>query len=750
MSFSFICRSAFLCAGMTAVPFLGAWGFSPAAPAELKADVNGLQVHLTWEWGDAGASSSRWSFEEGVFPESVTVKSTCPDAEGNWMVFDFSDDPENSLAHDGSFAAVLSIGPEFDDLSQNHQDEWLILKPGNGAVYLDFWYYLHPELLELGGIREFPDHYYVKISRDNGETWTEIWDGRWDMGASESLQQASVFLGEPADENTLVAFQGESGSQETLYFTWVVDDVDFICSDGSRAGVRLQVSDSAEKKSPAPEALVLRRGFEAVNPHVKAVRKVDEEWLNNGYPVFRVYDGDVLVADYLKARQFTDCNYKEPGIHTFRVMAWTEDGDVHFEEASIDVDIDDFIFDAPRNAKASYNLEENGRYSVSVSWEAPEKDVTPAYYEVFLNNKSIGWVDPTTELSLGQTGLYKGIYTFMIKAIYQMPDGTSDPIFATVAPGTVMPVDRLAATPSGNGYILSWSMPECDEKPVAFNVYRGDLPIASGIKELTVTDTDAPKGMYCYNVRAVYPDGTVSLPASTPADFFATPALAALPLKETFDNGHLPADWQIELEDPYDRVKDMYNWRFDNWFESDFSGAEGIEGGCASASGIAAGMNRLECYLVSPPFEVPETGGAVAEFTNFYSDSKPGPSGAAQEALFISTDNGNSWENILDLAATPNGKVSVSLADYAGRTVNLRWSFLSRNSGVAAIDNVHVYAGDSGIGGPADSSESELSDVYNVSGIRVLTQVSKAEISTLPAGIYIVRSGTQASRIIVR
>lgn len=217
-----------LCAALfpgTAIP---AAAFTPAAPGNLKADVNGIIADLSWDWGNAGEPTLAESFEADAFAAPWSVKNTYSfgtSAGGNWEIFSFEDYEGTALSHDGVRAALIRMAEEcdYEDLTTLHQDEWLMVRPGKGAVYLDFWYYIYPELLEVGGYQDFPDHYYVKISRDNGSTWTELWDARWDMGGVDAVQQASLFLGEETDENTIVAFNAVSGPEESLYFLWTVD-----------------------------------------------------------------------------------------------------------------------------------------------------------------------------------------------------------------------------------------------------------------------------------------------------------------------------------------------------------------------------------------------------------------------------------------------------------------------------------------------------------------------------------------------
>ena len=150
-----------------------AQGFEPCAPSNLNAEVNGLEVNLSWDWGNAGEAVFSEGFEQETFPENWTLKNTysfAPEEGGNWMVYDYSETGDLNLAHDGVRSALLMMAMSGDDeeMSTYHQDEWLMVKPGEGAVYMDFWYYLYPELLQVGPYQDFPDHYYVMISRDNG------------------------------------------------------------------------------------------------------------------------------------------------------------------------------------------------------------------------------------------------------------------------------------------------------------------------------------------------------------------------------------------------------------------------------------------------------------------------------------------------------------------------------------------------------------------------------------------------------
>lgn len=716
---------------------VSAHAFDAVAPGNLNATVDGMVVNLTWEWGNAGELVFSDDFEGEMFPSAGwEVKTTNTfDEYCTWMRYEFSEEDGPKLSHSGLGTAMLMMGEgDVDDLSTYHQDEWLIVRPGAGAAYMDFWYYIHPELLEVGGMRDFPDHYYVKVSFDNGESWDELWDGRWDIGRENDVRQASLFLGDDSDENTLVAFQGVSGDEESLYFLWAIDDVEFYSAD-EYAERKLTAKTTGRKPSfEIPEGLTLRRDFTPSSFEKAPARLPVDEWLNNGNYSYRVYLDGELVGDYLKTRSFTDYSTKEEGTHTYKVVAWLESMDEEFDASEIDVYIDKVTFMPPTNLVGEYQLQDNGKYVVAASWEAPEGELQPSYYLIYINGKQFGWIDAYEELSAGQSGLYKGVYDISVEARYEYPEGASERVTVYVFPGTVPTPVGLSLEENGDEVRLSWNYQESEEvSPESYSVYRGDELLAEGLTEFEFVD-NSPLDMNClYSVHAVFADGTVSLPAVVGFEPEVV-ANAELPLEESFSHGHLPAGWRIDLVDTYGIVKDMYNWRFDNWFDMEPSQESGVDGGFASVSGVAAGMNKLQSYLVTPAFELPSDKEAVVSFDKYFFEEKEGPSGPASLILAVSTSNGEWWDDLMtDLASIPDGKVEHSLAAYAGKTIQLRWGFLGRNSGVAAVDNIKVSVpGTDSV--DAVSSSAEIVEVYTVDGIKV-----GESLEGVPSGIYVVK-----------
>ena len=705
--------SLVLCAGAGLLSLSSeCMAYEIVAPGNLNAKVNGMVVDLTWDWGNAGRCVHSESFEGEAFPPAGwQVKNTnAYDEAGNWGVYDFSEEaPDMYLCHDGvKGAIVIPAGGDDDEPSTYHQDEWLIVKPGAGAAYMDFWYYLHPSLLDVGGIRDFPDHYYVKVSFDNGESWEELWDGRWDIGNVDGPRQASLFLGDDADEDTLVAFQAVGGENESIYYTWIVDDVQFYTSED------------------------------------KAATRGSEEWLNNGNVSYRVYlDGEKLF-DFVKARYFTDYSTKEPGKHVYKVAAWSEAMDEEYEAAEIEVNVGAFTFPTARNLQVGYE-EQNGKYLVTGRWDAPEGDLQPAYYNVYINGKSAGWIDTGNELSMGQSGLYKGVYTIEVQACYQFPEGVSEKIGGTVYAGTIPAPGNLRLEETDSDIRLGWNAPDTmlESAPDGYRIYRGDELIADLVAALEYVDKDVPAGAYTYSVHAVYSDGGVSLPSTAARETDELKAVAT-PLVERFDNGHLPAGWDVTILDPNDRIKDMYSWRFDNWFDAEIPADSGMERGFASVNGLAAGMNRLESYLCSPIIALSASEPSVVRFIKYFAEEKQGPTGPAAFKIEISEDGGDSFVDLADLRSMENGEVSISLEQYLGKEVMLRWGFLGRNSGFAAVDFVRVEDKTNAVDEIVGAAY--VFDVFSVDGGIVAKGVQADSLEALPAGIYLLHTSGGETR----
>ncbi|MDP2174102.1 MAG: carboxypeptidase regulatory-like domain-containing protein [Candidatus Cloacimonadaceae bacterium] len=195
------------------------------APHTVLAAINDINtlVNVTWQQPDPNAIEVTESFESATFPPTDwtrTITNTGPiNASGvfpSWCRFGaitVSGQPANPT--DGTHQAGLWW-------SYDHQDEWLITPAFNcpPSAYLRFDSYVF-----LGSTNG--DHYYVKVSADNGSTWTPLWDastqtGGWNYYASP----ISIGLAAYGGQQIKIAFHAEDPpANDGLWYVWFMDNI---------------------------------------------------------------------------------------------------------------------------------------------------------------------------------------------------------------------------------------------------------------------------------------------------------------------------------------------------------------------------------------------------------------------------------------------------------------------------------------------------------------------------------------------
>lgn len=686
--------------------------FTPAAPANLQADVYGTSVTLHWNHGNVGEVISGTGFEGDTFmPEGWTIKKTYsynPNVPGNWEHWKNGNANGTPYTHSGNCSALLrASGDGGDDDASWMQDEWIIMKPGTGAVYFDFWYYIHPGVLDFYEAPwdvEEKDHYYVKISRDEGKTWRIIWDGRFDIDNQVAMRQASIFLGEPTDERTLVAFNGVS--RDTFKYMWAVDDIEFIT-----AGTMTAEAPSMRSSSGDPDI------------------------------TYRIYLDGKLIKENLKCRYFTDSSEKSMTMHEYKVVAYNKATDTEYAASTLKVNMgDDLEFPAPENVEASNESDPDydDYWYVIVEWDDPKGDRRPDYYVVTMNGSEIATLKYNNPLRYNSTRfMHKGAYKMGVTAFYSSPAGSSETVYGYTFPGTVATPRNLKAEIAGSNVNLEWKNAESSEN-LFYRLYRGNALIGDNLSELHFTDENVPEGNYIYSVHAVYDDGTVSQPEIVELST-GTPA-AVESIEEDFNDGHLPCNWERILNDDGElSVMYSYGWRFDNWFGWKFSGATGLEGEFASINGEESGWFRLDAYLITPEIIIPDNHYPTISFNKGYDDDTVLKSAFK---LLVSDDNGENWQDVADLSSEgphPDGEVKYNLTDYEGKNVKFGWYFNSYMNGHAAVDNVKVEATQlSGVESAIAEPSSEF-EVYNMSGVLIKSGADTEYLDSLAPGIYILK-----------
>ena len=195
------------------------------APVGVTAEVNdgNTAVNLTWLAPDPTALEIVESFEADTFPpedwSQVITNTGPPNALGvypTWSRIGTLTVSGDVIAPtDGNFQAGV-----FWDYA--HQDEWLITPPFNcpPSAYLRFDGYVY-----CGSTNG--DHYYVKVSTDNGATWTVLWDASAQTpGWNEYSSPITIDLSAYSGNQIKLAFHAEDPPDNAgLWYAWYIDNV---------------------------------------------------------------------------------------------------------------------------------------------------------------------------------------------------------------------------------------------------------------------------------------------------------------------------------------------------------------------------------------------------------------------------------------------------------------------------------------------------------------------------------------------
>jgi hypothetical protein len=198
-------------------------------PEKLTGEPLGENVLLTWSPPVCeDGYPLQEGFEETTFPPDNWTQIITNSNNVTWK-------QTNSNSPAGVHSGLHAAGLTWD---YSHQDEWLIAHNVQITGNLVFWSYAFQGSTHL-------DHYYVKISNDQGAHWETLLDmsalppyssptgyNEWSVPYTVSL---SSHLGQVED----IAWQAVDGDGQGLWYIWIIDD----CAVGSKK-LLLQTKDS--------------------------------------------------------------------------------------------------------------------------------------------------------------------------------------------------------------------------------------------------------------------------------------------------------------------------------------------------------------------------------------------------------------------------------------------------------------------------------------------------------------------------
>ena len=279
------------------------------APFGVVAALNDTytEVNLTWQAPDPTAVEVTEGFEGTVFPPlqwtqiiNNTGAEVIPGVLPTWCRFGTVNPGGNPVnPPDGNYQAGLWW--DYD-----HQDEWLITPafncPPSAHLSVDAYIY-------RGSV--YNDHYYIKVSTDNGTNWTVLYDataatGGWNYYVSPIYLNMEVYGG----QQIKIAFHADDPpTDDGLWYCWFIDNlyignavqgVKFagseLISSRSKVTVEKVSSDFIIAPSPSREAI---KGNRELPPILKDINTAPTRTGRSlqGYKVWRLISGNETIPD---------------------------------------------------------------------------------------------------------------------------------------------------------------------------------------------------------------------------------------------------------------------------------------------------------------------------------------------------------------------------------------------------------------------------------------------------------------------
>jgi hypothetical protein len=196
------------------------------SPMDVSAEQNESHnaVNLSWQPPDPNAVDITQGFESTTFPPAEWIRIiTNSGAAGPNGVYPtwcrigaVTDGTVNVVPHEGDWQCGFWW-------AYSHQDEWLITPQFNcpqGAA-LSFETYAY-----FGSPND--DHYYVKITTNNGESWDILWDATaLTGGVYNYVAPIEIDLTPYAGQQVKIAWHADdpNSTNDGMWYNWFIDDI---------------------------------------------------------------------------------------------------------------------------------------------------------------------------------------------------------------------------------------------------------------------------------------------------------------------------------------------------------------------------------------------------------------------------------------------------------------------------------------------------------------------------------------------
>lgn len=223
------------------------------APSELQAAQDGDAVKLSWTAASADKVILADDFENTDNPNGWEIKTL---GDRGWRWQKCQPNKGTYRSYEGDYAATV-----YDAWDDIHQDEYLTSPSFANGKTLEFY----SRTNGAGATPKDPQYYNVEVSKDNGETWTPIFNARTDEDKAYSGKyvKISLDLSEYMSSAMKVRFHCYDTNNQGLSYWWQIDNLEIKGENSSEAiysyaiyrnGKNIATVATPEYTDPAPEA----------------------------------------------------------------------------------------------------------------------------------------------------------------------------------------------------------------------------------------------------------------------------------------------------------------------------------------------------------------------------------------------------------------------------------------------------------------------------------------------------------------
>ena len=390
--------------------------------------------------------------------------------------------------------------------------------------------------------------------------------------------------------------------------------------------------------------------------------------------------------------------------------------------------------------------------------------------------------DPGEALEWKDSGLRNGNYTYKVTVFNS--EGASVTASASAYAGIDEPTEPTDVRLDGEegNRVISWKAPEKGvnggnlEGLLKYRILRyvnGNYEfVTDEATGTSYTDTweSAERGMLYYTVTALTDAGES---AEVSSNSVIIGDLYAIPFEESFAGGQATCNpWTMEFV-----IGEDGGWKIAKSGEDPYISAQDADGGVASFDGYHTWARGTEARLISPSidistFEDPTLTFYIYHYNGY--DQWSGVQSDVNETMVVEVSReGGKFVTVPDsevkLYAETSGwkQHTVRLDDYA-RSKSVRVAFRGRSTGCYNIhlDNIAIHGTKeaSGISGNLAASPRVVSgkgfvsfsglsspvSIYDAAGRLCASSGNAAGRISIPAGVYIVKSGSHVFKILVK